>query len=208
MDGIIVRRVIPSDNSCLFNAVGYVMEHDKHKAPELRQVIAATVVSDPEKYSPAFLGKSNAEYCTWILDSEKWGGAIELSILAQYYGREIAAYDIQTTRCDIYGQEMKYAERVLLLYDGLHYDALAVSPFDGAPEEFDQTVFTVLPDRTLGPIEVLATNLVKEQHSKRKFTDTANFTLRCGVCQKGVIGQKEAVEHAKETGHANFQEFQ
>lgn len=31
-------------------------------------------------------------------------GAIELSILADYYGREIAAYDIQTARCDLYGQ--------------------------------------------------------------------------------------------------------
>lgn len=31
-------------------------------------------------------------------------GAIELSILSEYYRREIAAYDIQTTRCDIYGQ--------------------------------------------------------------------------------------------------------
>lgn len=25
---------------------------------------------------------------------------------------------------------------------------------------------------------------------KRSYTDTANFTLRCGVCQIGVIGQK------------------
>lgn len=33
-----------------------------------------------------------------------FSGAIELSILAEYYGREIAAYDIQTTRCDLYGQ--------------------------------------------------------------------------------------------------------
>jgi hypothetical protein len=31
-------------------------------------------------------------------------GAIELSLLADYYGREIAAYDIQTMRCDLYGQ--------------------------------------------------------------------------------------------------------
>lgn len=31
-------------------------------------------------------------------------GAIELSILSEYYGREIAAYDIQTMRCDLYGQ--------------------------------------------------------------------------------------------------------
>ncbi|KNA09092.1 hypothetical protein SOVF_156820 [Spinacia oleracea] len=207
MEGIIVRRVIPSDNSCLFNAVGYVMDHDKKKAPELRQVIAATVSSDPVKYSEAFLGKKNEEYCSWILDSEKWGGAIELSILSDFYGREIAAYDIQTTRCDLYGQDRKFSERVMLLYDGLHYDALAMSPSEGAPEEFDQTIYAVHNDRTIGPIEGVAQNFVKEQHRLRKFTDTANFTLRCGVCQMGVKGQKEAVEHAQATGHANFQEY-
>lgn len=31
-------------------------------------------------------------------------GAIELAILSDFYGREIAAYDIQTKRCDVYGQ--------------------------------------------------------------------------------------------------------
>lgn len=76
MEGIVTRRVIPSDNSCLFNAVGYVVDHDKTKASELRQVIAATVASDPEKYSEAFLGKPNEEYCAWIQDSEKWGGLL------------------------------------------------------------------------------------------------------------------------------------
>ncbi|PIA28410.1 hypothetical protein AQUCO_07000024v1 [Aquilegia coerulea] len=207
MEGIVVRRVIPSDNSCLFNAVGFVMEHDKHKAAELRQVIAATVASDPVKYSEAFLAKTNEEYCAWILDPEKWGGAIELSILAEYYGREIAAYDIQTCRCDLYGQELKYPERVMLIYDGLHYDALAVCPAEGAPEEFDQTIFTVQKDRTVGAIEGLALNLVKDAQRKRSYTDTGNFTLRCGVCQIGVIGQKEAVEHAQATGHVNFQEY-
>ncbi|KAF4357846.1 hypothetical protein CsatB_014728 [Cannabis sativa] len=207
MEGIVVRRVIPSDNSCLFNAVGYVMDHDKLKAPELRQVIAATVASDPAKYSEAFLGKPNEEYCAWILDSDKWGGAIELSILAEHYGREIAAYDIQTTRCDLYGQEMRYSERVMLIYDGLHYDALASSPFEGAPEEFDQTIFSVQPDRTIGSVEGIALNFIKEQQRKRSFTDTSNFTLRCGVCQIGVKGQKEAVDHARATGHANFQEY-
>ena len=40
------------------------------------KVIAATVASDPTKYSEAFLGKSNQEYCAWILDSEKWGGLL------------------------------------------------------------------------------------------------------------------------------------
>jgi hypothetical protein len=50
------------------------------------------------------LGEDNAAYCKWISNPAKWGGAIELSILATHYGREIAAYDIQTKRCDVYGQ--------------------------------------------------------------------------------------------------------
>ena len=45
--------------------------------------------------------------------------------LCRFYGREIAAYDIQTKRVDVYGQDEGYAERALLLYDGLHYDAMA-----------------------------------------------------------------------------------
>ncbi|CAB4277926.1 unnamed protein product [Prunus armeniaca] len=96
MEGIVVRRVIPSDSSCLFNAVGYAMDHDKKKAPELRQE--------------------------------------------------------------------KYSERALLIYDGLHYNALAMSPF----EEFDQTIFAV-KDSTIEPVDRLALNLVKEQQSS--FTD-------------------------------------
>ncbi|KAL9441585.1 hypothetical protein AB3S75_020143 [Citrus x aurantiifolia] len=71
--------------------------------------------------------------------------------------------NIQTTRCDLYGQEKKYSERVMLIYDGLHYDALAISPFEGAPEEFDQTIFPVQKGRTIGPVEDLALKLVKEQ---------------------------------------------
>lgn len=55
-------------------------------------------------YNEGFLGEENSAYCSWILKPDKWGGAIELSILAAHYGREIAAYDIQTKRCDVYGQ--------------------------------------------------------------------------------------------------------
>lgn len=42
------------------------------------KVIAVTVRSDPVKYSEAFLGKPNEQYCSWILDSEKWGGQFSL----------------------------------------------------------------------------------------------------------------------------------
>lgn len=38
-----------------------------------------------------------------------------------------------------------------------------MSPADGAPEEFDQTIFAVQKDRTVGPVEGLVLNLVKDQ---------------------------------------------
>jgi ubiquitin thioesterase OTU1 len=52
-----------------------------------------------------------------------------------------------------------------------------------------------------------AEQLVAACHQARQFTDIANFTLRCGVCQIGIKGEKEAVEHAKATGHQNFAEY-
>ena len=159
----VVRRVVDSDNSCLFNAVGYMVEHSRSRAPELRQVrttqegwmschalshvcvphccrcccfphniklllmkghslrraclqpashpppagqlplwlwapllalaglgwaphslpdrglllcpcaqvIADVVRADPVTYNEGFLGKDNAEYCTWILQPDK-----------------------------------------------------------------------------------------------------------------------------------------
>ena len=200
-----VRVVIDSDNSCLFNAVGYVMRRSLREAPGLRKVIADVVSGDQFTYNEGFLGKPNAEYCAWIQDPKHWGGAVELSILAKHFGREIAAYDIQTERCDVYGQGEAYEERVMLLYDGLHYDALALNaPGGGRGDDV-----TVVP--SMGPAaevaDAKARALVAKAHAARQFTDTANFTLRCLVCQKGLVGEKEAVEHAKSTGHQNFGEY-
>ena len=48
-----------------------------------RALIARTVADDPETFTEAFLERPNAEYCAWILDEQKWGGAIELSILSK-----------------------------------------------------------------------------------------------------------------------------
>ena len=41
------------------------------------------MAGDPDQYTDGFLGKPNAEYCQWIQDSQKWGGAIELAILSR-----------------------------------------------------------------------------------------------------------------------------
>jgi hypothetical protein len=61
-----IRRVIASDNSCLFNSVGYVFRHSLNMAQELREMCAATVLSDPETYTDVMLGKPTEEYCNWF----------------------------------------------------------------------------------------------------------------------------------------------
>jgi len=37
-----------------------------------------------------------------------------------------------------------------------------MSPAEGAPEEFDQTIFPINHNRSIGPAEGLALNLVRE----------------------------------------------
>ena len=44
-------------------------------------------------------------------------GAIELAIFSEYYGREIAAYNIQTARCDLYGQVFFFKLNAMCKYD-------------------------------------------------------------------------------------------
>ena len=77
-----------------------------------------------------------------------------------------------------------FSERAMLIYDGLHYDALAVAAFEGAPEELDMTIFAP-SSRDGGLIVAGAAKLVEASHKARQFTDTASFTLRCGACQVG-----------------------
>lgn len=46
-----------------------------------------------------------------------------------------------------------------------------MSPVEDAPEEFDQTIFAVQPNRSIGPVERLALNFVKDQQRFLKQID-------------------------------------
>ena len=198
-----IRRVIASDNSCLFNAVGYCCEKSLRESTRLRKVIVDAIRADPSTFDEVFLGKAPTEYADWISKPNSWGGQVELFILAKAVRVEIAAYDIQTERCDVYGQDAGYEDRIMVIYDGLHYDSIVLNPSSiGADVEKD---VSRVPASTPALASVAA--LVRSQHAAKKFTDTANFSLRCLVCQKGLTGQDEAVAHAKSTGHANFGEY-
>ena len=202
-NGILVRKVVPANNSCLFTSVNFVVDNanlDLSVAPTMRQLIASVVSSDPHTYNEAILGKSNTDYCSWILNDESWGGAIEVSILTKYYGVEIDVVDTQSVRINRFGEDQSYARRVLLIYDGIHYDPLMMEPLD--PSMPSRTIFSTDDDYVL----TQALELAAEAKSSRQFTDTAKFTLRCLVCNKNLTGQAEAQTHASDTGHINFGE--
>lgn len=201
----IARRIVADDNSCLFSAVSYVMLGDRSHASSLRTLVADTVLANPFEYNEAVLGKDPVEYAQWIQDPNRWGGAIELSILSKQFGKEIAAFDIQTRRIDLYNEGL-YPERVMVIYDGLHYDALAVAAGEGAPESADVTTVPSIGPLTEAAMKA-ASAVVAQYHQLRQFTDVANFTLRCADCKIGLKGEKEAIQHAKSTGHGNFVEY-
>lgn len=52
----------------------------------------------------------------------------------------------------------------------------------------------------------LASELAKEAHSTRDFTDVQRMTMRCLDCNKMFEQPREAHEHASMTGHQNFTE--
>lgn len=200
----IIRRIIAADNSCLFNSISYALETRNKKAGVfLRSVISAFIESDSETYNESLLGKNNQEYCSWIENETSWGGGIELSILSKYYSVEIAAVSIQTARIDLFGQEEGHQKRIYVIYDGIHYDVLVKNYSESEDEANDVTVFSVNDENTY----IAAIAFAEELRKARQFTDVHSFTLMCAVCSTGLIGEKEAVLHAKNTGHQNFQEF-
>lgn len=202
--GLLTRDVVPANNSCLFTSVYFVMNNGEKNlavASTMRKLIIEEVSSNPQVYTSAFLGRSNADYCAFILSDETWGGGIELSILSKYFKTEIAVVDIQSGRIDRFGEDKHYSKRVFLIYDGIHYDPLILEPAD--PSTPRQTKFSTNDDIIMSQ----ALELGAEAKQAKNFTDVSRFALRCMQCNVGLVGQDEAQKHAKQTGHINFGEY-
>ncbi|KAK3848394.1 MAG: hypothetical protein J3R72DRAFT_428926 [Linnemannia gamsii] len=201
--GLLVLREVEDDNSCLFNAIAYTLDPSmKDNVQGLRQIIAKVIDSNPDAYPDVVLGRPRKEYCDWIKKENSWGGAIELAIFSDYYKIEIDSIDVSTNRVDRFG-EGQYDQRALVMYSGIHYDAVALTPSLDIPAECDQTQFETSSDAILTAGVQLAAKL-KQAH---KFTDLATFTLRCSVCQVGLKGEKDAQQHAQSTMHTAFEEY-
>lgn len=207
VEGVLLRRPVPANNSCLFTSVYFCLtngEYSDDAGPRLRQIIAETVAADRDTFNEAFLGKPNREYCTWILNEDHWGGGIELAILSQFYETEMVAVDTQNARLNRFGEDRNHAHRILIIYDGIHYDPLMLEPFSNSKLS-NRKVITVFPTSDARMLD-MALEVAREAKAARQFTDVANFTLKCLVCNERLTGQSQAREHAKVTGHANFGE--
>ncbi|KAI8911063.1 ubiquitin thioesterase OTU1-like protein [Gorgonomyces haynaldii] len=200
--GTLCVRVMKDDNSCLFRSISYLMTKDPEQHADYRQLVANVIMSDPDRYNAVFLGRSNQEYCQWILNPKSWGGAIEISIFSEQLQMEIISLDVSTGRMDRFG-EGTYKSSAFVMYSGIHYDAIVLTPHLGASKDFDQTVFE--DAEVLIPAVSSLGALWKKKH---KYTDVANFTLKCGVCGIGLQGQSAAQKHCQQTGHAQFTEYQ
>lgn len=199
--GILMKQIVPADNSCLFTSVGYALNGrvDTTVGTYMRELIGETVKNDPYNYSEAILGKPPLEYCDWIRKPESWGGAIELAVLSEFYGIEIDVVDTLNAVINRFGEDKRYSHRIFLMFDGIHYDPLYLEPFNGGSI---QTLFRISEESLLKQAEQLA----MEAKTSRQYTDVNKFTLKCLVCNVLFTGQIQARTHAQETGHNKFGE--
>lgn len=203
----LILRIMPDDNSCLFRAFSTAFFGTGiDSMHELRSIIAQHIQSHPEIYSAVVLEKDPDDYCRWIQKEDAWGGAIELDILSRHFEVEICSIDVQTLRTDRFNEGNP--TRCILVYSGIHYDTIALSPSDApyehayAPPEFDTKIFDAADPVVLDGAVELCRTLQKRHY----YTDTASFSINCNVCGKTCVGEKGATEHAQKTGHYDFGE--
>lgn len=208
LDGLMVLRVMPDDNSCMFRALSNaVLGSALDGMTELRSVVAQTIQSQPDLYTEGMLEKKPVDYCRWIQREDSWGGGIELSILSQHFDIEICSINVQDCRVDKFNEGKP--TRCILVYSGIHYDVCAVTPFSGAEPEFDRKVFEVMNvdgEEIDGGAVDGAVELCRGLQKRHYFTDTHGFALKCNQCGQSGNGQKWAVQHANSTGHGDFGE--
>lgn len=142
----------------------------------------------PEYRNPTFdavflslFSRPRDDYIATILRPATWGGAIELTILANHYGTEICSVDVETGRVDRFTPERGDGNRCVLIYSGIHYDAATIAPILDVPDDFHQTRIPIQSEGDDDPILVATKKLADKLRAKRAYTNTATFDLKCQV---------------------------
>jgi ubiquitin thioesterase OTU1 len=149
--GILVRRNVPADNSCLFHSVSFVCEdRSRSGGPALRAQIRDAVLLNKSKFTALYLEQPPEQYARWIMQPTSWGGAIELTILSFLFQTEIVVCDLQSHRTEVFGTGENYTTRSFVAYTGTHYDALSVAgAMSQASEGADQVLFSSTDERAM-----------------------------------------------------------
>lgn len=203
--GTLVLRVMPDDNSCLFRAVGSAVLGDSlDSMTELRSLVAQGIQAQPDLYSEAVLQQPPDKYCQWIQHPDSWGGGIELGILSEQFDVEVCSINVQDLRVDRFNEGK--SKRIILVYSGIHYDTIALSPSEpphahaDLPAELDIKQFDGWDEEVLEKAKDLCRILQKRHY----YTDTAGFSIKCNTCNWQGSGERGATQHAMETGHTKW----
>ena len=191
----IKRKEIPADNSCLFNAINFAINQNINSPEVIREIIIAEIMSNPEEYNSAILGKNPEDYCKWISNKETWGGGIEISILSKFFQVQIAVADIQFITIEYFGN---YDKCIYLLYNNIHYDVFYKE---------ENGKITGIFNSNDAKVKQEIMDICMQLQNREIYVDTKNFSLKCMQCGFLMKGQNEAVEHSKKTGHINFSEI-
>jgi len=209
LSGRLILRIMPDDNSCLFRALSYALLGPTIDGmTELRSLVAQRIQAQPEFYSAAVLGKNPDAYCRWIQREASWGGGIEMAILSQEFDVEVCSINVQDLRVDRFNEGKK--SRCILVYSGIHYDVVALTPYEGADPGMDKRLFDVIDtgngnEHDNGAVQG-AREICKVLQEKHYYTDIKAFGVVCNVCGWNGNGSESATKHAKETGHMDFGE--
>ena len=181
--------MIKADGNCLFNCASLAMEGTVDKPVEMRQLTTSVMMSNPDKFDKNELGKDPQQYIDKLTSGpHAWGGIPEIKALSDLYSVEMGVVVIADMEVLLFGHKKGSQERVYVLFDGTHYNLIVHKRSNG------ETIRKFSPTDEQAYQGVL--ELAKVCKSKNEDVDPAIFSLICGECSKGLMGQIDAVEHA------------
>ena len=119
-------QAVPGDGHCLFYAVGL---YSGHSAYTLRNMVAEKMRECAEDFIGHFPGTEESFYrhIEMVRNSNEWGDAIEIEALQRCLKRPIVIVKEDGVTVPSNVSDFKNPP-VFVFYDGMHYDALLISP--------------------------------------------------------------------------------
>jgi len=206
---MMIRRIVPNDNSCLFYAIAYCCEGaeaSKSVEQRLRGLMRDNVLADPDPETRAlFLGRPVGEYAEWIMNPHHWGGESEIVVLSEHYKVEIAVVSCEMMSSIVYGEGAP-GGRIYILYTGSHYDPLvAGSAADALPSDEKK----IQPSGHNAALEASAIDIARKHmvDAARKAAQRTVKKIKCLGCN-ALLDSPEAVEaHCMDDSVAHDDDF-